>query len=129
MLPPVGAFIRPWLAVPVVGIALLAIIVFVLFAGDSDKARPGGTLASAINYNQTLQNIEDSPRIVTLRAPGKSASDVRFELGKPAHGTLGAPTAATCSEGICVVGVLYTPERDFDGTDRFTYKVLSLIHI
>lgn len=107
-----GSIKRPWLAAPVVGIALLAVVAFVLLSGGDDASRPTGRLASAINYDQQLQNIEDSPKVITLRAPGKAASDVQFEFAKPAHGTLGAPTAATCSEGICVVGVVYTPERD-----------------
>src|SRR5687767_8267951 len=123
MLAPVRGLSRPWLAAPVAGIALLAVVAFVLLNGGDSNSRPSDRLASAINYDQTLQNIEDSPKIVTLRAPGKAASDVQFEFARPAHGTLGPPSAASCSDGVCVIGVLYTPDRDYDGSDRFTYKV------
>src|SRR6185436_14795515 len=101
----------------------LAIIAFVLLGGGDSDSHPSSRLASAINYDQQLQNIEDSPKIVTLRAPGKAASDVQFDFARPAHGALGPPTATSCSEGVCVVGVLYTPERNYSGPDRFTYKV------
>jgi hypothetical protein len=56
---------------------------------------PAARTRSSLNYDQSLQNIQDSPKIVTLRAPGKAASDVQFEFAKPAHGTLGQPSVAS----------------------------------
>jgi len=53
------------------------IAIFVLGGGDRSN-RPIDQLVSALNYDQTLQNIEDSPKMVTLRAPGRASSDVQF---------------------------------------------------
>ncbi len=80
----------------------------------------------AENGSVTLN--EDIPIIITANASDTDDPSLIFSIVTgPSHGTLGSLSVPSCAPtGIgasCTATVLYTPIRNFDGADSFTFKV------
>ena len=76
------------------------------------EIRPAYDAAGALPGS--IATNEDEPVAIQLRADNPDGAVLAFEIVEPpTHGTLtGAPPALT-----------YTPQPDFDGTDRLTFRV------
>ncbi len=62
-------------------------------------------------------------RTITLSATDADGEALDFSImSGPAHGALGAVSAANCGGGACTATVTYTPANGYEGADSFTYK-------
>ena len=74
----------------------------------------------------SVETDEDTPVVVTLSASDVDSAALTFALTTPTHGRLGEPSATQCVSSsrrtTCTATVLYTPNADYNGSDRFTYS-------
>jgi hypothetical protein len=80
----------------------------------------------AVPADRSVTTSEDTAKTITLSASDSDGpSDARFAIADaPAHGTLGALGAVSCSHAtpnVCTTDVTYTPDSDFNGPDGFSY--------
>ena len=75
----------------------------------------------------TDETDEDQPTHLILVGRDKEKCDLRFEIvEQPRHGNLGRIEDRPCNEGapnVDTATVRYVPEKDWNGTDRFSYRV------
>jgi hypothetical protein len=68
---------------------------------------------------------EDGSRTIQLTGTDQDGSALTFHVATPLHGAVDTATPpATCATaGHCTATVVYTPARDFNGNDTFTFTV------
>jgi uncharacterized repeat protein (TIGR02543 family) len=68
---------------------------------------------------------EDGTQSFTLSASDVNVNNVlTFTItGGPSHGSVGAVSAPTCSNGNCIATVSYTPATNYNGPDSLTFTV------
>lgn len=95
-----------------------------LTATDGVAAPIAQTIAVTVNQtgntpiaqSQSVTTLEDSPRAITLAGSNPGGGGVSYTIVRnPARGSLSGAAP----------NVLYTPARDFNGVDSFTFKVSS----
>ena len=77
--------------------------------------------------NTAATTDEDVPVNITLRASDVDNTDLTFTIvNAPSNGSLAAMMSPTCVNSTaganCTATVTYTPGRDFNGTDSFSFK-------
>ncbi|MGH3340029.1 MAG: Ig-like domain-containing protein, partial [Propionibacteriaceae bacterium] len=69
---------------------------------------------------------EDAARTITLSGTDEGGDNLTFFIvSGPSHGTLGPIGALTCSGTVprtCSANVTYTPDKDYNGFDIFSFK-------
>jgi hypothetical protein len=69
--------------------------------------------------------VEDDTTAITLSGSDPEGHALTFAIANaPAHGTLGAIGTPACAGTpvVCTATVVYSPDRDFNGTDSFAYR-------
>ena len=96
---------------------------------DSNTATVSITVVNAppTASDESASTSQNTPVDVTLQGSSTSQCELTFTIvSGPAHGSLGTPTAHTCSSGspnTDTETVTYTPTTGYSGPDTFTYKV------
>lgn len=96
---------------------------------DTDSV---GITVSAVNDaptadTQSVTTDEDTAKTITLVGRDSEGDELTFEIASdPAHGTLGAIGAPTCTgttPKTCQADVTYTPAANYNGPDSFEFRV------
>ena len=87
------------------------------------EAGTNGTNPPGTAY-QSATSAEDTPVTITLQAVRSNNNPLAFSIvgSGPAHGSLGAIGATSCTAGNCSADVTYTPGPDYNGGDSFDFK-------
>ena len=76
--------------------------------------------------DQSVTTAEDTAKPITLSASDADSPSLTFIVTPPSHGSLSAVSDTSCAPSgagsSCTASVTYTPTKDYNGPDSFTFK-------